>query len=237
MTLNLKVVVLGDSNIGAKTGLVRRLIHKQFSSGSKSTMGVEFWRWKTDTDSGPVALGIWDTSGHERFRYLAGAYTKGAHGIICGFDITDESSFAHVDEWIDFANKYALPDAYILLVGHKSDLSDERRVSRKEAEQKAAKYQMRYFETSALTGEGVDETFAHIANVLAKREVTGSPTKPEEIAEKEVIKVQSVGEGANRSECDIGCFLGRFGKNERFVMSVAVGVLSLLVWYLVSLLK
>ena len=40
-----------------------------------------------------VKLQIWDTAGAERFRSIALAYYRGAHGILLVFDLTNERSF------------------------------------------------------------------------------------------------------------------------------------------------
>ena len=44
-----------------------------------------------------------------------------------------------------------------IMVGNKIDLKDERKISKKEAEELAAKYQMKYYEVSAKQNIGLSE--------------------------------------------------------------------------------
>jgi len=52
--------------------------------------------------------------------------------------------------------KFEIP---LLLVGNKSDLSDQRAISMKEVKQFAKDFNLHYIETSAKTGESVDDCF------------------------------------------------------------------------------
>jgi len=57
-----------------------------------------------------------------------------------------------------------------VLVGNKTDLTDARKVTTEEGEQLASKFGMAFFETSARTGERVEDTFLHITDqVVAQR--------------------------------------------------------------------
>lgn len=54
------------------------------------------------------------------------------------------------------------PQLPIILIGNKSDLEDNRRVSREEAHGLAQAWNMEYVETSAKTRENVDKAFSEI---------------------------------------------------------------------------
>ena len=54
---------------------------------------------------------------------------------------------------------------FLILVGNKIDL--ERKVTQQEGEELAQKYNVLYFETSAATGKGIEETFqALVENIM-----------------------------------------------------------------------
>lgn len=55
------------------------------------------------------------------------------------------------------------------MIGNKSDLVEERRVSREEAELKAADNKCFYHECSARTGEGINEAFEHVVEECLKK--------------------------------------------------------------------
>ena len=50
-------------------------------------------------DGRQVALQVWDTAGQERFRALTTSYYRGAHGVIVVYDVTEQASFDHLEQW------------------------------------------------------------------------------------------------------------------------------------------
>ena len=82
-----------------------------------------------------------------------------------------------VPQWLQDARVLAGPDIVVVLVGNKSDLGegDARKVSTTEALQMAQANGMLYFETSAVTGEHIDDSFLKIAKtVLMRSEASGN---------------------------------------------------------------
>lgn len=154
-----KVVLVGDSGVG-KTSLILKFVDNIFNEESVSNMGVDC-KTKVITVKGKkVALVIWDTAGQERFRTISGSFYNGAKGIIIVYDITDEESFRSVQIWATEIDRYVQnSDIQQLLVGNKSDLSEKRAVSKTAAEETAEKIQVKYFETSAKSGENVEKIF------------------------------------------------------------------------------
>jgi GTPase SAR1 family protein len=60
-------------------------------------------------------------------------YTKGAHGVLLLYSITDRKSFQNVNNWIKQVVELAPADVSVILVANKSDLaSHEREVSYEE---------------------------------------------------------------------------------------------------------
>ena len=57
----------------------------------------------------------------------------------------------------------------MVLVGNKSDLEDKRQVSTEEGQELAEKYGLQFYETSAKTGENVNEIFYDSADEIAKK--------------------------------------------------------------------
>lgn len=101
----------------------------------------------------------WDTAGQERFRTLTNSYYRGANGIIIAYDVTDKESFENVKNWMDEIQKYANEDVCILLMGNKSDMGVEKRVSYEEGQELAKAYKISFVETSAKTGYNINEAF------------------------------------------------------------------------------
>lgn len=170
-----KLVLIGDSGVG-KSCLLLRFADDNFTDSYISTIGVDF-RFRTITiDKKVVKLQIWDTAGQERFRTITSAYYRGADGIIMVYDVTNQESFEHVEEWLSEVDRYANEGTAKLLVGNKADLVEERRVSEETAQRFAEKLGIPFLETSAKTATNVDAAFLTMAKELIKQR-TEKPTK------------------------------------------------------------
>jgi len=75
------------------------------------------------------------------------------------YDISSVASFSKAKFWVGELEKHGDPNMIICLVGNKSDLVDERKVSKEEAEGYAREKGFLIFETSARSGDGVQELF------------------------------------------------------------------------------
>lgn len=150
--------------------------HRQddsFSDNYISTIGVDFvrtrQRFRTIYIEGrSVKLQIWDTAGQERFRTITSAYFRGADGALIVFDKTSSMTFEHVPDWVNEIKKYS-EGSLKLLVGNKSDQTDNSQVNSETAAHFAASYGMDYIETSALNASGVEEAFVKLARSLMQR--------------------------------------------------------------------
>lgn len=130
------------------------------SGSSTGTIGVDFKIKTIDVDGHTIKLQIWDTAGQERFRTITSSYYRGANIIMLTFDVADRSSFESVTRlWMIEVERYACDNVVKCLVGNKTDLTKQRVVTVEDAKEVAASLNLSYFETSAKTGEGVDEAF------------------------------------------------------------------------------
>ena len=86
--------------------------------------------------------------------------------IILIFDVTNYESFLTIKEFYYPKTKEFPNINLIYLIGNKIDL--ERKVPREEAMNSANENNLRYFETSYLTGEGIQEFFNGLVNELTK---------------------------------------------------------------------
>jgi len=99
-------------------------------------------------------------------RSITRSYYRNSVGAVLVYDITNRQSFEHLDEWLDELRLHLLPrQAVYAVVGHKADMAPEQRaVTQAEGRRFAARYGgLRFLETSAKTGENVEEVFAVIA--------------------------------------------------------------------------
>ena len=153
-----KVLLLGDSDVG-KSSLILRYTEETFNSKLVNSIGVDFKMKKREIDGKVIKVQIWDTAGHERFRSITYSYYRGANAIIIVFDLSDKKSFISITEWLKQIEKHAKENVFKFLVGNKSDLVEQRKVSYDEAKQYADEHELPYIETSAKEGININELF------------------------------------------------------------------------------
>ena len=126
------------------------------------TIGVEFGNFGMIVrEQTYVKLQIWDTAGQESFRSITRNFYNGSDGVFLVFDITNRQSFEDIrDSWLREIREYTSPSIVIYLIGNFSDMEDCREVPYEEAFTFARDQQFaHYIETSAKTGENVNEVF------------------------------------------------------------------------------
>jgi small GTP-binding protein len=160
-----KIILIGDSNIG-KTSLINRYINRNFTEKYICTIGVDFMMKTIIHESCRIKLQIWDTAGMEKYKQITVSYYRGAQAAIVCFDLTNMSTFKSVKRWIDDFNQNQPTGKLIIIVGNKSDLVEEREVSKEEIDKFIEMNGYIYFECSARQGEGIDEMFLQLAKRL-----------------------------------------------------------------------
>ena len=131
-----------------------------------SSIGVDFKSKQIEIDDKLIKLQIWDTAGHEKFRTITTSYYKSAHAIIILYDITEQSSFDHINNWMIEIDKFAKQGVLRIIVGNKKDLESKRQVSTKDAESFGDKYSIKLMEISAKDNTNIDALFLNIIKRL-----------------------------------------------------------------------
>lgn len=120
-----------------------------------------------------IKLQIWDTAGQERFRSVTRSYYRGAAGALLVYDISSRDTYNALANWLTDARTLASPDIVIVLVGNKKDLESDREVTFLEASRFAQENELMFLETSARTGENVEETFLKCARTILSKIESG----------------------------------------------------------------
>lgn len=167
-----KVVFGGEGGVG-KTSVILRFSENMFRVDYKATIGTYITKKECDFKelNSKVRLVIWDIAGQEQFKRMRKVYLKNAEAAIIVFDITNRTSFERAEEWYQDILDYAAPGVIAVLVGNKIDLGELREVTREEGIEKAKKLGITYIETSAKTGDNIDEAFKLLALQIIRKYV------------------------------------------------------------------
>ena len=158
-----KVILVGDSGVG-KTCLLSMYV-KGVIEQTIPTIAVEFCTKEIELyDGTKIKVQLWDTAGQERFKSLAMTYYRKAYGILLLFDVTKKSSFIACKNYLEEVRINSDKKCVIYLVGNKIDLSDEREITKEEAEDFAKRENIKYIETSAVKNMRVEEAFTSLLN-------------------------------------------------------------------------
>eukprot|EP01113_Clastostelium_recurvatum_P009553 TRINITY_DN1460_c0_g1_i1.p1 TRINITY_DN1460_c0_g1~~TRINITY_DN1460_c0_g1_i1.p1 ORF type:complete len:230 (-),score=52.73 TRINITY_DN1460_c0_g1_i1:133-777(-) len=163
-----KFIVIGDTNVG-KSCLLHRFIDNKFKQESSHTIGVEFGSKIVEVGGRNVKLQIWDTAGQERFRSVTRSYYRGAAGAILVYDVSQRDTYNHLTSWLTDARTLANKDISIIMVGNKSDRAAEREVTFLEASRFAQENDLMFLESSAFSGDGVEEVFLKCARTILSK--------------------------------------------------------------------
>ncbi|EDO40857.1 predicted protein [Nematostella vectensis] len=116
-----KIVLAGDAAVG-KSSFILRLCRNRFHSALNSTLGVDFQMKTLVVDGKTYALQLWDTAGQERFRSIAKSYFRKADGVLLLYDVTCETSFLDVRDWVEAIEESCSKPVPIMLCGNKIDI-------------------------------------------------------------------------------------------------------------------
>ena len=163
-----KILLLGDSTVG-KTCFLLRFTDDTFLDMHMATIGLDY-RLKTMIldDHKIVKIQLWDTAGQDKFRAITRNYYKGARGIILIYDVTNVKSYENIKKWINEIKEEISEKVSIVLVANKIDNIAERKISKEQGEKLANDYEVAFFETSAKTGEGVNESVLYLVQKIVE---------------------------------------------------------------------
>jgi len=162
-----KVVMLGDGAVG-KTALTTRFTEGRFEADYKSTIGSDFAIKKLEFDDLDVnvTIQVWDLGGQPRFEVVRQGFYRGARGGLLVYDVTRRRTFLNIDNWKEECFKnlgYVIP---LVVVANKVDLADSRAVPTSDGSEYARKNKSLYVESSALTGENVEDAYASLCRTM-----------------------------------------------------------------------
>lgn len=163
-----KVVMIGAGGSG-KTALVNRYLTHKFSEEYIVTIGSQFAVKTVHVEAANgrnvvVKLLVWDLAGQQRFDFIRGSYYRGSKGALLVFDTTRKSTWIELPKWIKEIEDALGEKIPTILLANKVDLVEHRVITREMALQFVEENGIvGYLETSALSGQNVEEAFYMLA--------------------------------------------------------------------------
>lgn len=190
-----KAVLIGDGAVG-KTSIKRNYLGEDFMEGHLPTIGVDFAQKTLNFETGTIKFIIWDLAGQPSFERVRRHYYQGSNGIFLVYSVDDRDSFDNASKWLVEAYKYMKRLPPTIVIGNKVDLRPDAHgrdmISADEGQNFTNFFKERmnvptiFRETSALTGEGIEDAFSELLRLMSQSgelntpesaEVTGSETK------------------------------------------------------------
>lgn len=175
----LKIIIIGDQAVG-KSSLLMRYCDDKFSLSMMGTAGIDYKKKVFSHKNKTLNVIFYDSAGHERFRHMTKQHYQGAKGIVLAYDVTDYNSFSNVNEWMNTIKQNADSNAEIMLIGNKTDLINERKVSLDDGIELSKKYNVELFETSAKSGDNTVKAFNSIIVKILENEALNKDIKYKE---------------------------------------------------------
>ncbi|HMF34214.1 MAG TPA: GTP-binding protein [Candidatus Lokiarchaeia archaeon] len=173
---NFKIIVIGDPSVG-KTSTVLRFSDNAFRRSYLPTTGVNISQKFIQHQAKVVQLTLWDLAGQAKYQQFRHLFYQGAHGAILVYDLTDRQSFENIPKWhADLINNAGNESNKIrvILCGNKKDLVGQRSVPTEDGLELARALHVDFFETSALSGENIEQAFFQLIETLVA-DIPGNP--------------------------------------------------------------
>lgn len=154
-----KLVVVGGGGVG-KSALTIQMVQSHFVDEYDPTI-EDSYRKQCLIDQEPALLDVLDTAGQEEYSAMREQYMRTGEGFLLVYSITSRSSFEEIAAFYQQILRVKDKDSFpVVLVGNKSDLEADRRVSVEEGQNLARQFNnCKFLETSAKKRVNVDVAF------------------------------------------------------------------------------
>lgn len=156
----LKVISMGSDAVG-KSCLIKRYCEERFVPKYLATIGIDYGVKRIMLEGNEIRVNFWDLSGAGEFFETRTEFYKDAQAAILVFDVTNPRSFYQLDSWVSEANKFGAKDLIVAVCANKVDLP-KRQVPESDGRKWALSKGYMYFETSAQSGQNVNEMFLQL---------------------------------------------------------------------------
>ena len=147
------------------------------------------------SDGSLVNIKILDTAGQEKFRSLSHQYYRDADGCLLVYDITERKSFDEIKNYFcEQIKEKCKKDIKIILLGNKTDLEENRKVTSEEGANLAVKEGYTFMETSCLENRNVADSFETLIELTYEKVLEKGK---ENISEKPSLTIKKTNRSAS----------------------------------------
>jgi len=172
--IKFKLALVGENGVG-KTALIQRFVYDVFKDAYVATLGMKLTKKEVraappgSSDRVLVTLMIWDIMGQKSVRsLLQDSFFTGAQGILMVCDVTRPSTLSELDGWKHSVQSVA-GEVPAYLLANKADLKDAAKLVVEDIESASRKWGCPYLFTSAKTGQGVEDGFRGITELILQK--------------------------------------------------------------------
>ncbi|UCC18349.1 MAG: GTP-binding protein [Promethearchaeota archaeon] len=167
-----KIVIVGDGAVG-KTSLIKKFTKGTFERDYVKTIGAQFSKYNKEINGDLVRLLFWDIAGQDDFNFLHHLFYKESRAAIIVYSLEEnelgKNSFTHIKNWHEAIEQHC-SNIPVVLFANKIDLVDEENLDATKIQKLVDDNNfLKYFITSAKTGQGVIEAFNAIIEHLYLR--------------------------------------------------------------------
>ena len=160
----IRILTLGNISVG-KTSIILRY----FKEDHKMTIGIDMQTINVEYYNHIAQLIFWDSAGQERFQSMTKNYYKNSDVLLLIFDVMDNKSFSQLETWLNGIIENKVQHALVYLIANKIDYGSRRLISTHQGEMLAERYNIPYYEVSALSGYNIDKLFEDIVSEIVKK--------------------------------------------------------------------
>uniref|UniRef100_A0A8C3SDK0 DnaJ heat shock protein family (Hsp40) member C27 n=1 Tax=Chelydra serpentina TaxID=8475 RepID=A0A8C3SDK0_CHESE len=162
-SLRIKVISMGNAEVG-KSCIIKRYCEKRFVPKYLATIGIDYGVTKVQIRDREIKVNIFDMAGHPFFYEVRNEFYKDTQGVALVYDVGQKESFDALDSWLAEMKQELGPhgnmeNIVFVVCANKIDCTKHRCMDESEGRLWAESRGFLYFETSAQTGEGINEMF------------------------------------------------------------------------------
>ena len=181
------LAILGDKGVG-KTSFCNRYINKTFNPSESPTNGGEYFQKIFYDQNAAIKIDIFDTSGDPRSKKIVKYLYKDARSIILMFNLKDKSTFDNLPNYLEEIRNNSVEDPIIYLVGNFSKEAGINgvQVLEKDIKKFILENNIKYFDISCKTGEGINEVMKELTKEILDDEKYFNSTIDRDISDTSI---------------------------------------------------